>query len=125
MAKYHYPNFFRRYDRNEIQGTITAAFKPENAGVWHPTKNRIYSVREIARFQTFPDDFIFKGRNIKCKYQQIGNAVPPKIAKLIGEQLKHYLNNTKVSYLKRSKVESTELNVNQPIYKQKIPLNLV
>ncbi len=125
MAKYHYPNFFRRYARNEIQGTITAAFKPENAGVWHPTKNRIYSVREIARFQTFPDDFVFKGRNIKCKYQQIGNAVPPLIAKLIGEQLKYYLNNTQVCSLKRNKVESTKLNVNQPICNQKIPVNLV
>ena len=125
MAKYHYPNFFRRYARNEIQGTITAAFKPENAGVWHPTKDRIYSVREIARFQTFPDDFIFQGRNIKCKYQQIGNAVPPLIAKKIGEQLKYYLNNTSIGELKRDKVESTELNVNQPIDNQKISVSLV
>lgn len=119
MPRYHYPNFFRRYGRNEIQGTITAAFKPENAGVWHPTKDRIYSVREIARFQTFPDDFIFHGRTVKSKYQQIGNAVPPLIAKQVAEQLKHYIEKTKVSTLKRNKVESTELNVNQPIHKQK------
>lgn len=125
MVKYHYPNFFRKYARHEIQGTITAAFKPENAGVWHPSKGRIYSVREIARFQTFPDDFIFHGRNVKCKYQQIGNAVPPLIAKKIGEQLKYYLNNTAICDLKRYKVESTELNVNQPIDNQKISVNLV
>lgn len=124
MAKYHYPNFFRRYARDEIQGTITAAFKPENAGVWHPTKDRIYSVREIARFQTFPDDFAFQGRTVKSKYQQIGNAVPPLMAKQVAEQLKHYLQKTKVSTLKRSMVESTELNVNQPIHKQKINLSL-
>jgi len=124
MVKYHYPNFFRKYARHEIQGTITAAFKPENAGVWHPTKGRIYSVREVARFQTFPDNFIFHGRNVKCKYQQIGNAVPPLIAKKIGEQLKHYLNNTEICELKRYKVESTELNVNQPIDNQKISVNL-
>ena len=120
MAKYHYPNFFRRYARNEIQGTITAAFKPENAGVWHPIENRIFSVREIARIQTFPDDFVFQGRNIKSKYQQIGNAVPPLMGKLIANQLKHYFEGTKVSSIKRSKVESTELNVNQPIHKQKV-----
>lgn len=120
MPKYHYPNFFRRYARDEIQGTITAAFKPENAGVWHPTKDRIFSVREIARIQSFPDDFIFMGKNIKSKYQQIGNAVPPLMANLVAEQLKHYINKTKVSLLKRNKVESTELNVNQPIHKQKI-----
>jgi len=124
MAKYHYPNFFRRYARDEIQGTITAAFKPENAGVWHPTKDRIYSVREIARFQTFPDDFIFEGRTIKSKYQQIGNAVPPLIAQKIGIQLKSYFKNTAVTELKRSKVESTLLNVNQPISNQQISLSL-
>jgi DNA (cytosine-5)-methyltransferase 1 len=124
MPRYHYPNFFRRYARNEIQGTITAAFKPENAGVWHPTKDRIFSVREIARVQTFPDNFIFKGRTIKSKYQQIGNAVPPLMTKQVAEQLKHYIEKTKVSTLKRNKVESTELNVNQPIHKQKINISL-
>ncbi|MDP2153846.1 MAG: DNA cytosine methyltransferase [Methylotenera sp.] len=124
MEKYHYPNFFRRYARNEIQGTITAAFKPENAGVWHPTKDRIYTVREIARIQTFPDTFVFKGRNIKSKYQQIGNAVPPHMARQVAEQLKHYILKTKISELKRQKVESTELNVNRPIHEQKIRISL-
>lgn len=120
MAKYHYPNFYRRYARDEISGTITAAFKPENAGVWHPTKDRIFSVREIARIQTFPDSFVFHGKNIKSKYHQIGNAVSPLMAKLLAEQLKHYCNKTKVSALKRVKIESNELNVNQPIHKQKL-----
>lgn len=124
MVKYHYPNFFRRYARNEIQGTITAAFKPENAGVWHPTEDRIYSVREIARFQTFPDSFVFKGKSIKSKYQQIGNAVPPLMAKQLANQLKYCISNTKVSALIRSKIESTALNVNQPINNQKINLSL-
>jgi DNA (cytosine-5)-methyltransferase 1 len=124
MAKYHYPNFFRRYSRDEIQGTITAAFKPENAGVWHPTKDRIYSVREIARIQTFPDDFIFLGRTIKSKYQQIGNAVPPLMAQQIAEQLKHYINKSKVGTLRRNKIESVELNVNQPIHMQSISIDL-
>ncbi len=124
MAKYHYPNFFRRYARNEIQGTITAAFKPENAGVWHPTKDRIFSVREIARIQTFPDNFVFHGRTIKSKYQQIGNSVPPYMAKQVAEQLKHYIHKTKVNTLKRVKIESTELNVNQPIHKQKVTISL-
>jgi DNA (cytosine-5)-methyltransferase 1 len=118
MARYHYPNFFRRYARDEVSGTITAAFKPENAGVWHPTKDRIFSVREIARIQTFPDDFVFHGRTIKSKYQQIGNAVPPLIARQIGEQLKYYLNQTDVSSIVRTKVESCELNVNRTVCQQ-------
>lgn len=125
MVKYHYPNFFRRYARNEIAGTITAAFKPENAGVWHPTKSRIFSVREIARIQSFPDDFVFYGKSIKSKYQQIGNAVAPLMAKNIAEQLKHYLDETDIVELKRDKTESTELNVNQPIHKQKVLQELI
>lgn len=115
MAHYHYPNFFRRYASDEISGTITAAFKPENAGVWHPTESRILSVREIARIQTFPDDFIFYGRTIKSKYQQIGNAVPPLMAQKIAEQLLPYLKKQKISSIKRELPESHELNVNRPI----------
>lgn len=80
MAKYRWPKFYARYHRDDIAGTITAAFKPENAGVWHPAETRVFSVREIARIQSFPDWFVFSGRSIKSKYQQIGNAVPPRLA---------------------------------------------
>src|SRR3989344_2711616 len=80
MEKYRWPKFYARYHRNDIAGTITAAFKPENAGVWHPVESRVFSVREIARIQSFPDWFVFTGRNVKSKYQQIGNAVPPRLA---------------------------------------------
>jgi DNA (cytosine-5)-methyltransferase 1 len=80
IERYRWPNFYRRFHRSEIAGTITAAFKPENAGVWHPVEDRIFSVREIARIQSFPDWFVFGGRSIKSKYQQIGNAVPPRLA---------------------------------------------
>lgn len=119
MARYHYPNFFRRYARHDVSGTITAAFKPENAAVWHPTKDRIFSVREIARIQTFPDDFVFHGSSIKSKYEQIGNAVPPAIAKLIAEGLKPYVLNT--GKVRKPKVkESTHFNVNRPIGKTKV-----
>lgn len=80
MAKYRWPKFYARYHRDDIAGTITAAFKPENAGVWHPVESRVFSVREIARIQSFPDWFVFSGRSVKSKYQQIGNAVPPRLA---------------------------------------------
>lgn len=80
IERYRWPNFYRRFHRDEIAGTVTAAFKPENAGVWHPLHGRVFSVREIARIQSFPDWFVFGGRSIKSKYQQIGNAVPPRLA---------------------------------------------
>lgn len=92
MEKYRWPNFYRRFHRDEVAGTITAAFKPENAGVWHPVEERIFSVREIARIQTFPDWFSFEGKSVKSKYQQIGNAVPPRLAFEIAEQVKAVLS---------------------------------
>lgn len=116
MAKYHYPKFFRRYARTDISGTITAAFKPENAAVWHPIEGRIFSVREIARFQTFPDNFIFEGSTIKSKYEQIGNAVPPEMARQIGESLFPYLNNTPPPS-KCSDEKNISFNVNKPLPK--------
>lgn len=91
MEKYRWPNFYRRFHRNEVAGTITAAFKPENAGVWHPIEGRIFSVREIARIQSFPDWFSFEGKSIKSKYQQIGNAVPPRLAYELALQIKRTL----------------------------------
>lgn len=122
MVKYHYPNFFRRYHRNDTMGTVTAAFKPENAAVWHPTKDRIYSVREIARFQTFPDDFEFMGRTIKSKYSQIGNAVPPHFFSQVAERLKLYIDGDSNSVPVYEYISSRELNVNQCTSKQ---LNLI
>jgi DNA (cytosine-5)-methyltransferase 1 len=87
MRKYRWPNFYRRFSRKEIAGTITAAFKPENAGVWHPILPRTFSAREIARIQSFPDNFVFRGRSVKAIYQMIGNAVPPLLAKSIADSI--------------------------------------
>lgn len=91
MAKYRWPNFYRRYHRSEIAGTVTAAFKPENAGVWHPIEQRVFSAREIARIQSFPDDFVFHGKSVKAIYEMIGNAVPPKLAQIFAEAFKNVL----------------------------------
>ena len=121
MPRYHYPNFFRRYAEHEISGTITAAFKPENAGVWHPIEPRIFSVREIARIQTFPDDFVFEGRTIRSKYQQIGNAVPPLMAFQIARQLRKVLAGEEIGR-GCDLPESHELNVNRPIEYQSVDI---
>ena len=80
IKRYRSPNFYRKFNLDEIMGTITAAATPENSGILHPLENRRYSVREIARFQSFPDEFKFIGDSIPSKYKMIGNAVPPKLA---------------------------------------------
>ena len=90
MKKYRSPNFYRRFSRAEICGTITASAQPENCGITHPTENRRYTIREIARIQTFKDDFLFIDdsiKNIVAMYKVIGNAVPPKLAKHIAEAI--------------------------------------
>lgn len=53
----------------------------------HPDGHRRLSVRECARIQSFPDDFIFKGSNSAC-FAQIGNAVPPIMSFFIANQFR-------------------------------------
>ncbi|MFW6026845.1 MAG: DNA cytosine methyltransferase [Candidatus Woesearchaeota archaeon] len=74
-------------------GTITAASTPENSGILHPLEPRRYSVREIARFQSFPDSFEFVGTTIPKKYKMIGNAVPCKLAFYIAKSIKEQVFN--------------------------------
>lgn len=57
----------------------TEFYKPEKGRYLHPVQNRPITHREAARFQTFPDEFIFKGNKIEVA-KQIGNAVPPLLA---------------------------------------------
>jgi DNA (cytosine-5)-methyltransferase 1 len=59
--------------------------------IFHYNQNRALTSRELARLQTFPDDFIFKGDSIGVQ-QQIGNAVPPLLAKKLALQVKEVLN---------------------------------
>lgn len=90
MKKYHSPNFYRRFSRNEICGTITASAQPENCGIIHPMENRRYTVREVARIQTFPDDYVFitnNSKNITAMYKVIGNAVPVQLAYCIANAI--------------------------------------
>ena len=52
----------------------------------HPDEPRPFTVRECARIQTFPDDWVFSG-SVTAQYRQIGNAVPVNLAAAIGESI--------------------------------------
>lgn len=58
----------------------------------HPEQNRVMSNREAARFQSFPDDFVFQGSKAS-QYKQIGNAVPPLLARMVAGLIKPHLDS--------------------------------
>lgn len=76
-----------RYISNEPSICITGDMRK----VFHYNQNRALTARELARIQTFPDNFIFSGNSIEVQ-QQIGNAVPPLLAKKIAESVRRYLD---------------------------------
>ena len=111
MKKYRAPNFYRRFSREEINGTITAAATPENCGILHPIEDRRYSVREVARIQSFPDDFEFVGTSIQSKYMMLGNAVPPRLGKVVGEAILEMLNQVDKEKMKMAVSRHVQLNL--------------
>ena len=86
IGKSLYKNFsdgWRKIDYNAPAPTV----KENHGGVHiHPIKNRVLTPRELARLQSFPDNFLFKGSK-KSQLVQIGNAVPVNFAKLIAKEV--------------------------------------
>ncbi|MCX5733251.1 MAG: DNA cytosine methyltransferase [candidate division NC10 bacterium] len=68
--------------------TITTRFNSfSNGRFGHPDEDRAVSIREGATLQTFPKDFVFHGIVLSSLARQIGNAVPPELARRIGQHL--------------------------------------
>lgn len=81
---------FKRLDEKACSVTIDTGNAHSN--YFHPIYNRIPTVREAARIQSFKDDFVIEGSRTS-QYRQIGNAVPPLLAKSIAVELFKCLKN--------------------------------
>jgi DNA (cytosine-5)-methyltransferase 1 len=79
---------------------------------------RRLSVRECARIQTFPDDFVFHYDSVVAGYKMIGNAVPVKMAEVLGKKIFEDLNNLNSS--KKISVSGFSNAVNGNIVREKM-----
>ena len=79
---------YRRLNSNGVSVTIDTG----HMNYFHPKYNRVPTVRESARIQSFPDDFKFVGGQ-GAQFRQVGNAVPPLLSYAIAKTLKSYLDN--------------------------------
>jgi len=84
---YKYHEALTRYNSKKPSLTINTGHRSH----FHYKWNRIPTVRESARLQSFPDDFIFYG-NKSQQYKQVGNAVPPLLAYAVALSIKKTLN---------------------------------
>lgn len=83
---YKYHEALTRYHSKKPSPTINTGHRSHFHYCW----NRIPTVRESARLQSFPDDFIFYG-NKSQQYKQVGNAVPPMLGQVVAEAIIPYL----------------------------------
>lgn len=81
----------RRMSWSEPSLTLTCSPAQKQTERCHPEETRPFTVREYARIQTFPDDWVFSG-SMSHQYKQIGNAVPVNFAKEVGYAVIRFLN---------------------------------
>jgi len=87
-AKRTQNTIYLRLKYDEPSGTVLNVRK----SMWiHPVLHRALSIREAARLQTFPDSFVFCGTK-DSQYQQVGNAVPPLLARALADHICAYLD---------------------------------
>jgi DNA (cytosine-5)-methyltransferase 1 len=87
LQRYRADVFTDKYKRlawNQLSRSITAHIAKDGYWYIHPDQHRTLTIREAARVQTFPDHFRFAGTP-SYRYRQIGNAVPVRLGRAVGE----------------------------------------
>jgi DNA (cytosine-5)-methyltransferase 1 len=88
-----YSTTYKRIWWDKPSPTITTCFSSiSSQNNVHPKNHRALTIREACRLQTFPDDYIFRGTLNEIR-TQIGNAVPPELARQIGLQILNISKN--------------------------------
>lgn len=87
---------YKRLDEDGLSRTITAHIAKDGYWYIHPRQNRTLTVREAARLQTFPDMFRFAGPP-SAAFRQIGNAVPPVLARQLGQAVRDSLTDQQLA----------------------------
>lgn len=103
---------YHRLARTKPSYTITCNFRNIASGPFlHPVENRSLTQREAARLMTFPDDYVFTGVGIP---RQIGNAVPPLMAKAVGKHILQLLRKEPVKVVgKETRKRGTKMEREQ------------
>jgi DNA (cytosine-5)-methyltransferase 1 len=96
-----FPNKWWKLDPKAPSRTLTAHLGKDSYSHihWDSDQQRMISVREAARLQSFPDGFRFAGA-MNAAFRQIGNAVPPLLAKAVGEHLRGEIVSAATSRMK-------------------------
>ena len=81
---------YGRVDPDGLASTILTKCDPHWGAYFHYNQDRVFTVREAARIQTFRDTYRFTG-SIAEQYEQVGNAVPPLLASAIGRSIANIL----------------------------------
>ncbi len=92
--------FYRRLSYSEPCPTLVTSPVQKATMMCHPTQDRPLSIREYARIQQFPEEWVFTG-TVASQYRQIGNAVPVGLAEQIGKAIIAAADNTAVVKTKR------------------------
>ncbi len=81
----------------------------QNKRIFVPDKKHLYrrlSIRECARIQTFPDNFLFHYSNLSAGYKMVGNAVPVNLAKFLAENIKKQIELNSIQTVEKRRIET-------------------